>query len=69
MQRAPSLVRGIVIVRGSALIEGASDIAELVFDADVTSIINGQIGPYRLSRGMRRVDSTDVGGELTGGTQ
>jgi hypothetical protein len=69
VQRAPSLVRGIVIVRGSARIEGSGDIAELVFDPDVTSLINGTIGPYRLSRGLRRIDSTDVGGELIGGSR
>ncbi len=69
VQRAPSLVRGVVIVRGAARIEGSGDIAELVFDPDVTSLINGSIGPYRLSRGLRRIDSTGVGGELVTGTQ
>ena len=68
-QRAPSLVRGIVIVRGDALVQGSGDIAELVFDPDVTSLINGSVGPYRLSRGVRRIDSVEIGGELTGGTR
>jgi hypothetical protein len=66
-QLAPSLIRGVVIVRGAARIEGLTDVSELVFDPDVTNLINAKIGPYRLSRGLRRIDSTEVGGELEGG--
>ncbi len=62
-QAAPSLVRGTVIVLGSVNVSGAGDISELQFDASVTSLLNGNIGPYRLSRGIRRLDSTGVGGE------
>ena len=68
-QLAPSLIRGVVIVRGAALIEGATDVSELVFDPDVTNLINAKIGPYRLSRGLRRIDSTEVGGELVQGAR
>ena len=62
VQRAPSLIRGTVIVRGTADIRGSGDIAELVFEDDITDLINGEIGPYRLSRGMRRLDTLSVGG-------
>ncbi len=62
VQRAPSLVRGTVIVLGTAEVRGSGDIAELVFEADVTNLINGEIGPYRLSRGLRRLDTSAVGG-------
>ena len=61
-QAAPSIVRGTVIVAGTANVTGASDFAELVYDRGVIDTLLQQIGRYRISKSMHRLDADVLGG-------
>lgn len=61
-QSAPSLVRGSVIVGGTTNVTGAADFAELVYDRGVIDTLLQQIGRYRISKSMHRLDGDMVGG-------
>ncbi len=61
-QRAPSLVRGTVIVQGVATVEGLGDYSEVVFDQAIIDALNLNVGPYRMMRALRRLDRAPRGG-------
>jgi hypothetical protein len=62
-QLAPSIVRGTVIARGRVDVAGSSsDFSEVVYDGSVIDTLLQQIGRYRISKSMHRLDSDMIGG-------
>ncbi len=61
-QRSPSMVRGTVIVGGTANVTGASDFAELVYDHSVLDALLQTVGRYRITRALHRLDFDAIGG-------
>lgn len=62
VQSAPSMVRGTVIAGGTANVTGTADFAELVYDRGVIDRLLQQIGRYRISKAMHRLDADAIGG-------
>ena len=60
--RAPSLIRGAMIVAGSVNISGTGDKAELMYDAGVIAELRLEMGGYRITRPLLRVDPALIGG-------
>jgi hypothetical protein len=56
VQRAPSLVRGAVVVQGTASVSGLGDHAELTYDAGIVTALMREVGRYRFSRALHRTD-------------
>ena len=52
VQKAPSLVNGTVMVKGSVMINGLGDLSEVNFDPDVRSRLLSVSGQYRFSTPM-----------------
>jgi len=52
VQKAPSLVNGTVMVKGSVMISGFGDLSEVNFDPDVRSRLLSVSGQYRFSTPM-----------------
>ena len=61
-QDSPSMVRGTVIVGGTAAIRGWSDFAELVYDGSIVDTLLQSVGRYRITRALHRVDYDAIGG-------
>ena len=61
-QNAPSLLRGTVIAGGTARLAGVGDLSELVHDPDILDQLLVQMGRYRLSRAMHRMDASPLEG-------
>lgn len=53
IQKAPSSIRGVVIVRGSVNISGLGDYSEVWSDKPLTDVIKQRMGQYRLSQAIR----------------
>jgi hypothetical protein len=62
VQSAPSAVRGSVIVGGTVNVTGAADFAELTYDHGVIDALLQEIGSYRISKAMHRLDADVIGG-------
>ena len=61
-QSAPSTVRGSVIAGGTLNVTGAADFAELTYDHGVIDTLLQEIGTYRISKAMHRLDADVIGG-------
>jgi hypothetical protein len=61
-QSAPSMIRGAAVVGGTAHIEGSADFSELIHDQGVMNELALQIGTYRISRSLHRLDTDAIGG-------
>jgi hypothetical protein len=61
-QSAPSTVRGSVVVGGTLNVTGAADFAELTYDHGVIDTLLQEIGTYRVSKAMHRLDADVIGG-------
>jgi hypothetical protein len=59
VQRSPSLVKGLVIVTGTATVQGLGDFAELDYDPDMFSQILIFMGQYRFSKPITFVRTAD----------
>lgn len=53
---APSLIHGTVIVTGSSVVTGSTDVAEIVYDGSILNDLMVMIGQYRISTAMHRSD-------------
>ncbi len=53
---APAELKGTVIVTGTATIEGTGDVAALMYDPDVLSVLQAKFGQYRFSTPIRHVN-------------
>lgn len=62
VQNAPSMVRGTVIVGGTATVQGGTDFAELFHDGGVLGRLLAEVGAYRISRALHRTDVMPGGG-------
>jgi len=56
MVRAPSIVRGTIVARGSIRVEGSGDYAEIEYDKKVLSALMVSMGQYRISKAIRFVE-------------
>jgi hypothetical protein len=54
--RAPSIVRGTIVARGSIRVEGSGDYAEVEYDKKVLSALMVSMGQYRISKAMRFIE-------------
>jgi hypothetical protein len=61
-QSAPSSVRGTVIAGGTVNVTGGADFAEVVYDHGVIDALLQEIGSYRISKAMHRLDADVIGG-------
>jgi hypothetical protein len=61
-QQAPSTVRGTVIAGGTVNVTGSSDFAEISYDGGVIAALLQEIGSYRISKSMHRIDADVIGG-------
>lgn len=61
-QNAPSIVRGTVIAGGTVSVSGVSDFSEVVYDRGVIDSLLQNIGRYRISKSMHRLDADAIGG-------
>jgi hypothetical protein len=59
VQRSPSMVKGLVIVTGTATVQGLGDFAELDYDPDMFSQILIFMGQYRFSKPITFVRTAD----------
>jgi hypothetical protein len=61
-QSGPSIVRGTVIAGGTVTVSGVSDFSEVVYDRGVIDSLLQNIGRYRISKSMHRLDADAIGG-------
>jgi len=54
--RAPSLLRGTIVCRGTVLVEGRGDYAEIEYDKSVLSGLMVSMGQYRISKAIRFIE-------------
>jgi hypothetical protein len=53
---APAELKGTVIVTGTATVEGTGDVAALMYDPEVLSVLQARFGQYRFSTPVRHID-------------
>ena len=54
--RAPSLLRGTIVCRGTVCVEGSGDYAEIEYDSSVLSGLMVTMGQYRISKAIRFIE-------------
>jgi hypothetical protein len=60
--KAPALVHGTIIVEGSITMSGTGDTAEVIYDEEVLQELRLEMGGYRITRPLLRMDPVLIGG-------
>jgi formylmethanofuran dehydrogenase subunit C len=60
--KAPSLVHGTIIVEGTITMTGLGDTTEVIYAEDVLDELRLEMGGYRITRPLLRVDPALTGG-------